>query len=241
MKTPVIGETYFRGMVGTSFALANANQLYADDPWGIGNPDLDPEESLNVEVGAGGNWRYFQCDAGYFYHKVTDRIALDADTNIFENVDGKTKIDGVEIQAGIGPFRGLLFNVSATWVDAEDKDTGEHLEKVPEFHAKANLQYRHPTGQFGADLMTRYAGDIYERGLDAFDDVKYGDYYIADVSGFVKFGKDKRHKLTLRVENIFDEEYATCYSRGTNDNDDLFLYHFEGLPRNVVLGYTYTF
>ena len=246
MKTPIIGQTYFRGIVGTSFTLPTALQLYGDAPEkdSYGNPNLDPEESLNVEIGVGGSWRYFHFDAGYFYHEIEDmikKITLTNGDRTYENVEGKTEIDGVEISAGIGPFSGLSFNVSATWADAEDKATGEQLERIPEFYGTANVGYRHPTDRFGVDLMTRYTGDIYERGLGDYDDVKYGDYYIADASAFVRFGREKRHKLTLRVENIFDKEYASRYNRAKNTEEDYFLYHQYGLPRNVVVGYTYTF
>lgn len=252
MKTPIAGQTFFRGKVGTSFTLPTSMELYGNDPvWGwYGNPDLDPEESLNVEVGIGGNWRYFHCDVGYFYHEIENMIesvTLDSGDISYDNEDGKTKINSVGVVAGIGPFSGFSFDVSATWVDAEDKDTGEQLERIPEFYGTANIGYRYPTGRFGADLMTRYTGDICERGLGIWSggsstmDVNYGDYYIADVSAFVKFGREKRHKLTLRVENIFDEEYASRYGTIKNPDGDRFLYNQYGLPRNVVVGYAYTF
>ena len=245
MKTPIAGQIYFRGIVGTSFKLPSSMQLYGDDPINdrYGNPDLDPEESLNVEVGVGGDWRYFHCDAGYFFHEIEDMIqsvTLDSGDRTYENVDGKTQIDGIEVSAGIGPFSGFSFDASATWVDADNED-GEQQERIPKFYAQANVKYRYPTGRFGADLMTRYTGDIYERGFSTFDDVNYGDYYLADVSAFVKFGREKEHKLTLRVENIFDKEYASRYGTIRNADGDRFLYNQYGLPRNVVIGYTYTF
>jgi vitamin B12 transporter len=246
MKTPIVGQTYFRGIVGTSFSPPTASQLYGHNPERnrFGNPDLKPMESLNVEVGAGGSWRYFQCDVGYFSQDVKDNIqgvTLPDGVRTYKNVDGTTEIEGVEVSAGIGPFRGLSFNVSATWVDAEDKDTGEQLERNPKFYGKANVGYRHPTDRFGADLITRYTGDIYERGLGTPDEVNYGNYYIANASAFVKFGREKRHRVTLRVENIFDKEYATRYNRSRNIDGDYFVYNHYGLPRSLVVGYTYTF
>ncbi|EFK09483.1 TonB-dependent receptor [delta proteobacterium NaphS2] len=241
-KTPLMGGTYFRGMVGTSFILPNAYQLFADDPdSGIGNPDLDPEKSLNVEAGIGGSWSNFRCEAGYFYQKVEDRIVYVGSTNTFDNADGNTKVNGVELQAGVGPFRGFSLDMSATWVDAENEDTGEQVERIPKFYAKANLRYRSSGGVLGADFMSRYTGDIYERGLNPFNDVKYGDYYVADFSCFVRFGDTQRHRLTLRVDNVFDEEYATLFSRASNDNGDRILYNYEGLPRTAIIGYSYTF
>lgn len=246
MKTPIVGPTYFRSVANTSFTLPNIQQLYGNSVVSnrLGNPDLDPENSFNVEAGLGGNWRYFNFDAGYFYRGIEDMITTVKLANgytTYKNVDGKTNIQGTEVSAGIGPFSGWSLMTSACWIKAEDKDTGKQLEKIPEFFAKANLQYRYQGGRFGADFMTRYAGDIYERALSKFDDVKYGNYYIADASAFVKFGKENRHRVTLRVENIFNEDYATRYYSATNANGEAYLYNFDGLPRNVVVGYSYTF
>ena len=140
---------------------------------------------------------------------------------------------------GIGPFNGVTLNLSANWVNAEDKETGEQLERIAEFYTTANLAYRHQGGRFGGDLMTRYTGDVFERGLGSFDDVNYGGFFVADASVFYNFGSKNQQKVTLRVENIFDEDYATRYNRVTSPNE--FLYYQHGLPINVVVGYTYSF
>ena len=246
LKTPIVEGTYFRGMVGTAFTVPTALQLhgYNPDNGTYGNPDLDPEKSLYSQVGVGGNWQYFHCDFGYFYNDIEDlveRITLSNGDRTYVNVDGHTKIDGLEFSAGTGPFYGITFDLSATWVDAQDKETGEQLERMPEFYGNANLGYRYPSGRFGFNLMGRYTGDVYERGLGNFDDVEYGNYFIADASGFVRFGNKNRHRLTLRVENIFNKEYASRWTRTTDAEGNYFLYNQYGLPLSVVIGYTYTF
>jgi vitamin B12 transporter len=246
VRTPLVGATYLRGLVGTTFTLPTLMQLYGTDIAGgtVGNPDLEPEESLNTEVGIGGEWKVFRLDVSYFYQDVRDMIAgvtLPSGDASYDNIDGNTKIDGYEVQAGIGPFSGVSLNLSATWVSAEDTDTDQQLERIPEFYGSANLGYRTPAGKYGADLMTRYTGDIYERGLAPFADVEFGDYFVADASAFVRFGRELRHKLTLRVENIFDEEYATQWNRTTNPDGEYFSYSQNGMPRNFIVGYAYTF
>ncbi|MCD6362363.1 MAG: TonB-dependent receptor, partial [Armatimonadetes bacterium] len=100
MKTPIVGQTYFRGIVGTSFSLPTASQLYGHNPTRnrIGNPHLKPMKSLNVEVGLGGSWRYFQCDAGYFSQDVKDDIksvTLPDGVRTYENAEGTTEIEGM--------------------------------------------------------------------------------------------------------------------------------------------------
>ena len=246
VKTPIVGQTYLRGSVRTDFTLPTLGQLSGDAPaWGIyGNPDLEPEESLNAQAGLGGEWSHFHCDIGYFYSKVDNLIqsvVLSNGDSSYKNVDGETEIDGVEISAGIGPFKGISLDASASWTNAEDGDTGEQLEQIPEFNATASIRYRFKGDRFGADLTTRYTGDTYERGLGDHPDVNYGDYFVVDASTFITFGKENRHRLTLRVENILDEEYASGYARASNIDGDYIVYQTHGLPRNAMLGYTYTF
>ena len=245
LKTPIVGPTYFKGSVGTGFSLPKLGQLSGDvvgiGSRTIGNPNLEPEESFDIQGGVGGEWQYFNCYAGYFYNEVDNLIqsvVIDAatSTSTYKNVAGKTKIKGVELSAGIGPFYNVSLDVGATWTDAEDGDTGEQLEQIPEFNGTINLKYRYDTDRFGADLMTQYTGNIYERGLGTTDDLNYGEYFVTDASAFVSFGQGRKHRMTLRVENIFDEDYANGYSVASN-----IVYKKYGMSRSFVLGYTYTF
>jgi len=246
-KTPITKNTSIRGSVRTDFSLPTLDQLSGDAVWGsslyLGNPDLEPEESLNIQGGLEGKWQYFNCYVGYFYNKVDNLIQtelIDTTNNIYtytyKNVEGDTEIDGVELTVGIGPFYGFSLDVNACWTNAEDGDTGEQLEQIPEFNSNINLKYRYETGRFGADLMTRYTGDIYERGLGTFDDVNYGDYFVTDASAFVTLDKKMRHKVTLRIENIFDEDFANGYGVSSG-----VLYKRCGLSRNAIIGYSFTF
>ena len=246
VKTPIAGPVYVRGSIRTDFTIPTLAQLTLDNPVSrvYGNPDLEPMEGLDRQIGVGVGWRYFHCEVGYFFNEVDNmikRITLANGNKTYVNVDGTTEIDGFEASATIGPFSGISFDVSAAWTNAEDKDTGEQSADIPEFFGKANARYRHETGRFGASLMTRYTGDIYARGLGGQEDINYGDYFVVDASAFVAFGQGKRHKLTLRVENISDEEYATGYATGWNTSGDSAVFQTYGLPRNIVVGYVYTF
>jgi vitamin B12 transporter len=246
-KTPITKNGYVRASVRTGFELPTLGQLSGDAVWGssvyLGNPDLEPEESLNIQGGLGGKWKYFNCYVGYFRNEVENLIQNeliditgDTYTYTYKNVGGETEIDGVEAAFGIGTFYGFSIDGNACWTNAEDGDTGEQLEQIAEFNSTINLKYRHETGRFGTNLTTQYTGDIYERGLGTFDDVNYGDYFVTDVSAFVALGKEMTHKITLRIENIFDEDYANGYAVSSG-----VLFKRYGLERNVIVGYTYTF
>ncbi len=162
-------------------------------------------------------------------------------SSTYENTEGETEIDGVTLSAGIGPFSGWSLDSTATWSNAEDASTGLQLPRNPKFYTKAHLNYRYPSGRFGGSVTARYTGDIFERNLTGFDDVNYGDYFVFDLSAFLTFGKDKRHRITFRLENIFDEDYDTRWYQRSNADGDAYLYSYHGAPRNAILGYSYTF
>jgi vitamin B12 transporter len=75
------GEALFvRGMVGTAFRLPTTEELFANDPKDeLGNPDLRPETSFNVNASLGGRLGFLALPAlGWeaigFYRNVTDLI-----------------------------------------------------------------------------------------------------------------------------------------------------------------------
>jgi vitamin B12 transporter len=246
IRTPFFKNFYIRGVANTSFTLPNIQQLYGTDVLSnrYGNPDLTPEKSLNTEIGLGGNWVCFKFDAAFFDRNIEDMIGVVSSTDgssTYKNTEKETQVNGIALSAGIGPFNGWSLNTSATWVSAEEKNSEKQLSQIPTFYANANLQYRRQTGRFGADFMSRYIGDIYQRNLAGFDDVQYGDYFVFDLSAFMTIDKENRHKLTLRIENIFDEKYETKWYRARNADAVSYLYHYNGLPRNAVLGYTFIF
>ncbi len=246
LKTPVFNHYSFRGVLNTSFTLPNMQQLYGNNPVRnrFGNPDLEPEESFNAEFGIVGQWSAFNFDVGYFFREIENMIAIESlpdGSSTYMNTEGESKIDGFEIAAATGPFGAWSFNTSATWVDAKDKDTGEQVEKNPEFYAKFNIAYRPKYKSYGFDVMTRYIGDMYERGLSNFDDVKYGNYFLVDVSAYKTFGKENRHRVFAKVENLFDKKYETYWYSATNADGLAYLYNYDGLPRNLVAGYKFTY
>jgi vitamin B12 transporter len=243
LRTPIVGDTYFRGVVGTSFALPTAEQLYLDEDGSYGNPDLKPEESFNVDMGFGGKFSIFTWDVGYFYQEIEDAISYTADWVTFENADGKTEVDGFEAQLGVDLTAGFKLFLSGTKVDAHLEDDDAQLEYRPEYTAKCNLSYRHPSTRFGTDLNTRYVGELYSRYTDANGEpVEYGKYYVVDVSGFFRFGKENRHRVTLRLDNVFDEDYTwRLYPTEDVATGETFLYDYKTPGFLATLGYSYSF
>ncbi len=244
IRTPLFAGIYFRGVAGTSFGLPTAEQLYLDEDGSVGNPNLKPEESINVDVGLEGSYSMFSWEVGYFYQRIEDAISYTSDWSTFENAKGKTIIDGFEFQVATQPIKGVAMRLSATTVDAHTSDSSKQLTRTPEFVGKAHLTYRHPSERFGVDLSARFVGDMVYRGLGSYepfkDEIDYGNYTLVDLSGFYSFGADLAHSVSLRLDNLFDESYASGLNRGRS-GDDRFVYDTLGLPFTVTVSYSYKF
>ena len=75
--------------------------------------------------------------------------------------------------------------------------------------------------------------------------VGYGEYVVVDLAAHVFIDADQKHKLTARVENLFDEEYRTSVGRSApsagNDTTPAFVFGFRGAPQTLHVSYSYAF
>ncbi|WP_321491831.1 TonB-dependent receptor [uncultured Desulfobacter sp.] len=246
VRTPINGPLYFRGMVGTSFCLPTAEQLYLDEDGSYGNPDLEPEESFNIDLGLGATMGRFDGEIGYYYQKIDNMISSVDDGSgdyTFENTDDQTTIKGVELQFNARITNQIRLLTSYTYAHARKGDSDEQIADTPEWYAKAALQCRHSSGNFGLDLQTRYIGDTCSSYTDGNGDPEeYGNYFVADMSGFVRFGRHSRHRITLRLENLLDNEYTTRQNRIRDaDTGDYFVYDWLSAGFLATIGYSYSF
>jgi vitamin B12 transporter len=72
--------------------------------------------------------------------------------------------------------------------------------------------------------------------------VPSGDYTVVDLSGRVFLDARRRHRISLRLENLFDERYTTLLQRGFSDAPATpFLIHNLGTPRTFHLSYGFSY
>ncbi len=70
---------------------------------------------------------------------------------------------------------------------------------------------------------------------------------MVDFNGGLKLGTEGRHRISLRLENALDEEYATRMRTGERDGGTrmmkamTMLTSFRGTPRTLHLNYSYRF
>lgn len=242
---------YVEGIVGTSFLLPDAEQLFGVDPCcARGNPDLEAEESRNLNIAVGGalgdlpaSWRLTG------FSRRIDHLIADAyddpayPDGIYVNVAGTVKVDGFEaaVRADLTPD--LSLDASYTYTRSREPGGSAQRDRTPRAFAKAQLAYAPADRPFGANLTAAWIGDVYQT-VAGFGRLNYGNNLILDLGAHAWLdGEARRHRLSARIENLFDTEYAarlgSAFVHGSSTVR--FLYASRGAPRAGHLRYSYAF
>jgi vitamin B12 transporter len=165
-------QTHVRFGIGSGFRAPTATELAADftAPQGgqqVGNPDLDPERSRNVEVGVLTTFGRASADVVLFHTDINDRIALtpiDGNRNMWSN-RGTSDITGLEVQLRSDlvrapqtrVFGGLTGNYHFTMRDNEAERLGlmsDRIQRMYEYQAalRVGTEVRRLTAQLVSTL-----------------------------------------------------------------------------------------
>ncbi len=187
---------------GTGFRAPSFNELFwpADPEWGGGgNPDLEPEKTRSWEAGIEKDLlnRRMMLKLTYFHQKYRNLISGWPPVNI-----GKAEARGIETGASMKATDSLLLTAFYTYVDTEDKDTGQRLTRRP--IDKLNVTADYSNGPVSLMASYLYAGKAYDdtalRNLSAYSLVNLSGSYVIN----------KKVKLFGRIDNLFDEDYETA-------------------------------
>ncbi len=245
-------RVFARGTVGTAFRYPDAYELFAIDPdCCFGNPNLKPERSTNVNGSFGYRASIGKADvtleAIAFYRRVTDIIVDVADAGPGGNTMTDNRPDVVRVRGlsfvASAPLTPALSS-SASYTHNHSQQTNElaggysALAGIPSKQFNASLDF-HPTREpFGATLTINHVGPL-TNTVPVFGAVAAGNFTIVDLSGRVFLDSRRRHRLSLRLENIFDEVYTTRHSRNFLDASPTpFLVSALGMPRTVHVSYS---
>lgn len=185
-----------RASVGTAYRAPTFNDLYFPD---FGNPDLDPERSVSIELGLRGQYANGFWDLAVFETRVDDLIAFDAATFAPGNVN-RARIRGVEAGGGMR-IEALTLRASLTLQDPVDSDRGTRLARQTRQSARFDADYRFGHLSTGATVLLE--GNRFN-DLDNTD--RLDGYERVDVRLGWRFAND--WSLTASVENVFDTDYA---------------------------------
>ncbi len=208
--------TRFHGSYGTGVKNPTLSHLFQQFGRVGPNPDVEPEESKGWDVGveqnlAGGR---LSLDITYFDNRLTNLIFWnDAGTpydwqvpetgadDFYDNLDGTSKISGVEFTAKARPAKGMSLSAQYTYTDAKDPD-GELLPRRAEHVASLNLGYAFLDGKASVDIGIDYNGKQLNRKANP---VMLDDFTLVNLAAAYKV--TERIELFGRVDNLFDTDY----------------------------------
>jgi iron complex outermembrane receptor protein len=193
LRFPSLSERYFTGATGRGEVVAN--------------PDLDPERSLNVDLGARFYGRKLFL-AGYLFRNAIDdyieRVETAPDAFTFVNLTSGV-IAGAELEAFYQVSDALRVAAGGHRIEGEDDD-GAPLADVPP--QEAHFGGRYAAGRWSAEARwtRRFAKDEPGSGEHAIP--------AADLlAAAVRFDLTPRWSLRLSGDNLTDEDYFPAADR----------------------------
>ncbi len=219
--------------LGTGFRAPSLFELYADGVHGgvaaiqEGNPDLDPENSINVDLGLRWNTPWLQGSATVYRNAISDYIYLQ-DTGesrnglpIFAYQQDDALLTGLELEASWQVTDQLELSGALDLVRGTNDRTDEDLPLLPADSLRLEATYwfaeRGPIREPYLTLGMRHAaakdaapGEPFAQ----FDRLPFGTastdaYTLADLDlgfAFRAFG-NRLARVDLTVRNLFDTEY----------------------------------
>ena len=206
---------YSRGN-GCSVVQTNTGGCYLQ-----GNANLDPEISINKEIGLLYDRGVWRASATYFRNDYQNKIIGGNEVvytlnngrrvNQWEN-SGKALVEGIEGNVYIELTPTLDWNTNLTWMlNNDNQDTGEPLSVVPVYTVNSTLDW-----QATEKLSFQLAGTWYGRQKSpkynlrtqsSYDESAQQDvspYALLDVS--TGYEISKHYDVRLGVSNLFDKQ-----------------------------------
>lgn len=195
-------RTYFKASVGSAFRAPTLNELYWNDGWMFGDPNLKPERSFSYELSLEKELGYDSYTRiSYYSAKTTDMILWDWQSSTIEtrakNV-GQVDAEGVEFELVKklgGEGKAFLNYTYQRAVDSQDFDplaVGKTIRYTPANKFNLGVLYA------GTGIYLRHVGEQY---ADSYNTVKLPAFTVVDL-------KLASRNLTFAVDNLFDEKYS---------------------------------
>jgi TonB-dependent heme/hemoglobin receptor len=179
----------------------------------IPNTELEPEESLNWEVGLKYNDRTTSGEIYYYYtdyEQLIERVEVEPGVEQRQNI-GEAWIQGIEAALSYRFDQHWSVSGTATWTEGEDKVTDRPLRRIPPLNGSLRVRYTHDH-RLWTEVNTLFAqgqdqlsgGDIRDPRIPEGGTPGYGVWSLR-----AGFQRTPDEQLLVSLENIGDKEYKT--------------------------------
>jgi outer membrane receptor protein involved in Fe transport len=188
-RDPTLSDRYYRGPTGRGFI--------------TGNPDLEPETSLQVDVAARYTAGRYRMAAYYYWYRISDlieRYQTETDFFFFRN-RGRARLQGVEVEAQADFGDGTTVELAAQVARGRALDDDMYLDDVAPENVSVQLRRRLTSNAFAAVRIALFAEDEQPGPTE----VRTPGFVLLDASGGVDIG---RHlQLQLIARNLLNQAY----------------------------------
>ena len=194
---------------GTAFKAPTFNQLYFPN---FGDPNLQPEESKNIEAAIKYSTNKSHAGVTVFNNKINNLIAFSGPASAgctsggFCPINvGNVEILGATFDGGLNITDNLTLNGNLTIQSPRDDDTDQLLTRRGNRYGNVSLLHNVGDFQWGAEVTaasTRYN--------NAANTKRMGGYALLNLTANYRITPE--WKLEARANNILDKDYVLSYT-----------------------------
>lgn len=210
-------KTTLKFLYGEAFRAPNAYELYYGDGGNSqkANPDLNPEKISTYELVLEQYVKNYRFSASGFYYKMKDMIGQQVDPSdgliVFQNVD-EVESKGVELEIQGKWSRGIEGQLSYTYQETTNKETGRLLTNAPRHLLKANIHVPIIKKYLSTGIEVQYTGP--RRTLAGNNT---GGFVLANLA-LLSQELVKGLEISGNIYNLFDKKYGDPASNEFRQN-----------------------
>ena len=198
------------GSIASGFKAPSIYQVY--DNSGSGNPDLQPERSVNYEIGVQQLHEKISSRLVYFHRDIKNGIDFDYVTYKYFNFV-KQVVDGIELELAVKPVKNLNISANYTLITGEESiqsrksandTTYNYFLRRPKHSINLGIGYQF-TKNLSAGISAKSVSSRFDVGGYQKDDVKLDNYFL--LGAYAEYKLKKHLKFFADAQNITNKKF----------------------------------
>lgn len=197
------------GSIASGFKAPSLYQLYS----AFGNKDLQPETSINYELGVQQTYAQITNRIVYFYRDIENGLDFDNTNFQYFNISAQ-KVHGVELETSYKPSKAVNLTLNYTYLRPTENvqsritftdSSYSYLLRRPEHQLNATVGWN-ITQSFFASINGRYVSQRYDVGGYKKPDVNMDAYFL--LGAYLEYSLPKSIRLFADFQNITNNDFV---------------------------------